>query len=144
MITFSTEVRVKYGDTDKMQFAHHSKYIEYFEVARTEMLRYFGLPYKEIEDRGYALPVMEVNIKYKGAAFYDDLLLVQAIVKEIPVSKVQVFYKIYKKETMQLCVEGFTTLMFIKTDSKKAVRPPNFYIDMIKKNFKDVADEITV
>jgi acyl-CoA thioester hydrolase len=135
MISFKTEIRVRFCETDKMQFVHHAKYIEYFEVARTEMLRHYGLPYKTIEDNGIEMPVMEISVKYKYAAFYDELLTVEACVSEIFSPKVHIDYKVYK-ENGQLAAEGYTVLAFIKASTKRACRPPEFYITTLKKYFE--------
>lgn len=136
MLTYKTEIRVRFCETDKMQFVHHAKYVEYFEVARTEMLRHYGLPYKVIEDYGYEMPVIEISVKYKNAAFYDELLVVEASVKEYLTPKVHIEYKVYKKDTDIICAEGYTDLAFIKRETKKAVRPPEFYINMMKSHLE--------
>lgn len=132
MLTYKTEIRVRFCETDKMQFLHHAKYIEYFEVARTEMLRHYGLPYKIIEDQGYEMPIIEVSVKYKNAAFYDELLVVESSVQESPGAKMRIEYKVYKKDSNILCAEGFSDLVFIKSETKKACRPPEFFINMMK------------
>ena len=135
MISYKTEIRVRFCETDKMQFLYHAKYIEYFEVARTEMLRYYGLPYKTIEDNGIEMPVMEISIKYKNAAFYDELLTVEASVNEINSPKVHIDYKVLKENGL-IAAEGYSVLAFIKTSTKKACRPPEFYVNTLKKYFE--------
>ncbi len=136
MLTHKTEIRVRYADTDKMQFVYNGKYLEYFEVGRTELLRMIGLPYAELEKNGYQLPLIEANIKYKNPAFYDDILEIEATVKELYTPRVYIEYVIRRKDTNELIAEGFTTHVFIKTDTKKAVRPPNIYIEALKKFFR--------
>ena len=135
MISYKTEIRVRFCETDKMQFLHHAKYIEFFEVARTEMLRFYGLPYKTIEDNGIEMPVMEISIKYKNAAFYDELLTVEATVNEINSPKVHIDYKVIKENGL-IAAEGYSVLAFMKTSSKKACRPPDFYINILRKYFE--------
>ena len=61
MLKHTTALRVRYADTDKMQFVYNGKYLEYFEVGRTELLRHVGLPYSEIETAGYQLPLREAG-----------------------------------------------------------------------------------
>lgn len=135
MLAHKTEIRVRYADTDKMQFVYNGKYLEYFEVGRTELLRFTGLSYAELERNGYQLPLIEANVKYKSPAFYDDILEIEAIVKELYSPKVHIEYVIRRKSTNELIAEGFTTHIFIKSDTKKAVRPPQIYIDALKKYF---------
>ena len=135
MLTHNTELRVRYADTDKMQFAYNGKYHEYFEVGRTELLRATGLSYAEVEKHGYQLPLIEAGVKYKQPARYDDLLEISATVKELYSPKVHIEYVIKRKETGDIIAEGFTTHMFIRTDTKKAVRPPLIYVEALKKYF---------
>jgi acyl-CoA thioester hydrolase len=68
MIENTTRIRVRYADTDQMGFAYYARYLEWFEVGRTEMLRALGLPYAEIEKQKIALPVLEVYCKYRKPA----------------------------------------------------------------------------
>jgi len=136
MISHSTEIRVRYADTDKMQFVYNGKYLEYFEVGRTELLRSLGLPYSEVEKAGYQLPLLEAGLKYINPARYDDLLIVTATVKELYSPKVHIEYIIKRKETEEIIAEGFTTHIFMKAETKKAVRPPKIYIDILAPYFK--------
>lgn len=136
MISHSTEIRVRYADTDKMQFVYNGKYLEYFEVGRTELLRSLGLPYSEVEKAGYQLPLLEAGLKYINPARYDDLLIVTATVKELYSPKVHIEYIIKRKETEEIIAEGFTTHIFMKAETKKAVRPPKIYIDILAPYFQ--------
>lgn len=135
MISHTTSIRVRYADTDKMQFVYNGKYLEYFEVGRTELLRSLGLPYRKVEEAGYQLPLIEAGLKYKTPARYDDVLAVKAIVKELHSPKVHIEYEIRNEETGELICEGFTTHMFIRVDTKKAVRPPKVYVDALSPFF---------
>jgi acyl-CoA thioester hydrolase len=138
MLEHTTQIRVRYADTDQMQFVYNGKYPEYFEVGRTEMMRSIGLPYQAMEKHGFMLPVLEVSVKYKSPAYYDDLLLVRAFVNEIPVLKVHIDYEIYRIEEKLLVAEGYTEHVFMKKESKKAVRPPEFFINAIKPFYKQL------
>lgn len=133
MLSFKTEIRVRYADTDQMQFVYNGKYLEYFEVGRTELIRNSGLSYSRVEKEGYQLPLIEAHVKYISAAYYDDLLVVEAFLKEIPSFKMKLEYKIYRKGNNELVTEGYTEHIFVKKDTKKPVRPPQFFIDTIKK-----------
>jgi len=136
MLKHTTTIRVRYAETDKMQFVYNGKYLEYFEVGRTELLRQFGLAYSELENTGYQLPLIETAIKFKSPGRYDDLLCIEATVKELISAKVHIEYKITRQVTGELIAEGFTTHMFIKSDTKKPVRPPKIYIDALMPYFK--------
>lgn len=135
MLTHKTEIRVRYADTDKMQFVYNGKYLEYFEVGRTELLRFTGLAYSQVEKEGYQLPLIEAGVKYFTPAVYDDLLEIEAIVKELFSPKVHIEYIVRRKETGEKIAEGFTTHLFMKADTKKATRPPKIYIEALKPFF---------
>ncbi|MEW6652536.1 MAG: thioesterase family protein [Bacteroidota bacterium] len=136
MITNTAEIRVRYADTDKMQFVYNGKYLEYFEVGRAELFRSIGFPYRKIEEQGYQLPLVEACVKYLSPAAYDDLLEIKATVKELYTARPKVEYVVMRKETGEIIAEGFTTHVFIREESKKAVRPPKIYIEALAKYFE--------
>lgn len=131
MLRNKTEIRVRYADTDQMQFVYNGKYLEYFEVGRTEMMRENGLPYSKMEKEGYQLPLLEAHVKYISHALYDDILEIEAFVPEYPVFRIHIDYKIRRENTNELIAEGYTEHVFIKKDSKKPVRPPKFFSETL-------------
>jgi acyl-CoA thioester hydrolase len=135
MLLKSTEIRVRYADTDQMQFAYNGKYLEYFEVGRTEMLREIGLPYSVLEKEGYQLPVLEAHVKYHKPAFYDDVLIIKSNLKECPSLKIHIDYEIIRKDPEAIIAEGYTVHAFIKKENKKVVRPPELFLKLIKPFF---------
>ena len=119
-----------------MQFVYNGKYLEYFEVGRTELLRSSNLTYKKVEGKGFQLPLIEAHLKYVSAAYYDDILIVEALLKEIPKLKMRLDYKISRKENNELVTEGYTEHVFINKETRKPVRPPEFFINAIKKYYE--------
>ncbi len=77
MKPFLTQVRVRYPEVDRMGVAHHSHYLAWFEIGRTEMMRCLGCSYGKMETEGIFLPVVEVSCRYRAPARYDDLLEVE-------------------------------------------------------------------
>ncbi|HLR63374.1 MAG TPA: thioesterase family protein [Lentibacillus sp.] len=71
-----TNFRVPYKDTDRMGVVHHGNYITWFENARTECMRHYGLTYSKVESLGFLLPVLDVNVTYKKSARYDDCIAI--------------------------------------------------------------------
>jgi acyl-CoA thioester hydrolase len=71
--------RVRYQETDKMGIVHHSVYLIWFEMGRTEWLRQHGFTYRECEEKGWLLPVVESGVKYLNSARYDDLISIETI-----------------------------------------------------------------
>ena len=135
MLINRTEIRVRYADTDKMQFVYNGKYLEYFEAGRTEMLREIGLPYNVLEKKGYQLPVLEAHIKYHRPAFYDDIIIIKSVLKEFPSLKIHIDYELIRKETNEVIAEGYTIHIFMNQKTKKAVRPPDFFLGIVKRFF---------
>jgi len=74
--------RVLYGETDKMNFVYYAHYLTWFEHGRNEYLRLCGLPYTEVEERGFFLPVVESHVWYDSPAQYDDLVEIRCAVVE--------------------------------------------------------------
>ena len=138
MIVCKTEIRVRYADTDQMHFVYNGKYLEYFEVGRTEMLREIGLPYDTIENEGFLLPVLEANVKYKLSAHYDDILVIKSFLKKFPALKVHIDYEVLRKNSTDLIAEGFTIHAFMNKQTKKVTRPPELFSKTVKKFFPEV------
>ena len=136
MLIHKTLLRVRYADTDQMQFAYNGKYFEYFEVGRTEMMRDHGLTYKSIEEHGYNMPVYSVHIDFKNPAFYDELLEIETKVEKLPVARVHIDHIIKSKERDVVIAEGYVELVFIESKTKKLTRAPQFFIDAIKNHFE--------
>jgi acyl-CoA thioester hydrolase len=136
MLEIKTQIRVRYADTDQMQFVYNGKYLEYFEVGRTEMLREIGLPYNVLEKNGYQLPVLEAYVKYKSPAYYDEVLIIKSTLKEYPALKIKIDYEIIKKDNNELVAEGYTVHAFINKENKKISRPPGFFLEVVNPFFK--------
>jgi acyl-CoA thioester hydrolase len=94
MYISETKLRVRYAETDRMGYAYYGNYAQYYEVGRVEALRQLGLSYRSLEDSGIFLPVLHYSVKFFKPAFYDDLLTVRTIIKEIPQTRIKFFYEI--------------------------------------------------
>ena len=97
MITRDIQIRVRYYETDCMGIVHHSNYIRYYEVARTEMLREFGTTYRQMERDGVMLPVLDVHSSYGAPAYDDDLLTVRVTLAELPKVRMRFDFEIYRE-----------------------------------------------
>jgi len=130
-VRHTTTIRIRYADTDKMGIVYYAKYLEYFEVARTEMLRAFGLPYREIESAGYELPVASASIKYYKGAKYDDEINVIAEFTPKDSPRIEITYEVRDKVTNDLLAEGETMLVFINMKSGRPSRPPEVWKQLL-------------
>ena len=80
-----------------MGYVYYGNYATYFEVARVETLRKLGVSYKELEDGGIMLPVLDFKINYYKPAYYDDELLIKTIVKKMPGVRIHFSYQTFNK-----------------------------------------------
>ena len=133
MYATETKIRVRYSETDRMGYCYYGNYAQYFEVARVESLRSVGISYKELEDTGVLLPVIDFNVKYKKPAFYDDELIVKCQIDTLPSVKIIFNYSIYRQE--ELLNTAQTTLVFIDQANNKPIKAPNFVINKFKPYF---------
>lgn len=91
---FQLTIRVGYYETDGQRRVHHANYLNYFERSRVEMLRAAGFDYRRFEDQGFLLVVTEMNVRYRGAAQFDDLLRVTTTVTEVRPVRIRHHYQI--------------------------------------------------
>ena len=118
----TTQYRVCYADTDQMGVVYYANYFMLFERARTELLRLNGLSYKQIEEQGFLLPVLDAHAKYHRPARYDDLLDVTARVVEFDGLKLKTACEV--KRDGVLLVDGDVTLVFLNAKTGRPSRPP--------------------
>src|ERR1700741_5563393 len=123
MYQSETTIRVRYGETDQMGYVYYGFYAMYYEVGRVESLRQLGLSYRELEEMGIMLPVVENHSKFLAPARYDDHLKVVTTIREKPGVRIRFEYEIYN-EAEKLIHQGETLLVFIDKKTNKPCRPP--------------------
>ncbi|WP_276134364.1 acyl-CoA thioesterase [Polluticoccus soli] len=124
MYSSTTQVRVRYGETDQMGYLYYGYYALYYEVGRAEAIRQLGFTYKELEDMGIVMPVVELNSQYFRPALYDNLITVKTILKAMPDGPKICFHSELYNEQEQLLNRGVTTLVFYDPKEKKKVSMP--------------------
>jgi acyl-CoA thioester hydrolase len=119
MFIETTQIRVRYGETDQMGYLYYGNYALYYEVGRAEAIRTLGFTYAQLEKEGVIMPVAELNVKYIRPAYYDDLITVKTILKEMPVDHKVRFHSELYNEKGELLNVGVTTLVFLHADTKQ-------------------------
>lgn len=122
--------RVRYGETDQMGVVYHGNYAQYLEMGRVEWLRKLGISYKEMEENGIMLPVINLNIKYLKSAYYDHLIFVKTILKKTPSVRIEFDY-IITNEKEEVLVEANTVLVFMNVSKKRPIKCPDFILDRL-------------
>ena len=87
-------LRVRYAETDQMGIVYHAHYLVWFEVARTDLLRQFGWTYREMEEAGVRLPVIQAQCTYLRPARYDDELEVRVAVRLLSAVRLEFTYEV--------------------------------------------------
>lgn len=130
MITSESKIRVLYAHTDKMGIVNNSRYLEYFELGRTDLLRGIGYIYKEMEADNIALPLIEANCKYLLPAYYDDVIVIKSSLKKLPSVRIKIDYELFVDE--KKIAEGFTIHSFVDFEKLKPVRPPQKLLKLLE------------
>ncbi|MFD2671641.1 acyl-CoA thioesterase [Marinicrinis sediminis] len=112
------EIRVRYQETDQMGVVYHANYLTWFEMGRTEWIRAFGHTYEEIERRGLLLPVTDLEISYKRAARYDDIVTIWTRLAAMSHVRLEYDFKITRED--ELLVKGKTKHVWVGKDFKPA------------------------
>lgn len=136
VIVHVSDIRVRYADTDQMKIVYYGRFFEYFEQGRSDLLREIGMAYPEIEAMGIYLPVIEAGSKYKHSARYDDLLHVETTLKEMPVARVRIEYRVFRNDESVPMAEGFTVHSFINAATGKPTRAPVKFLEVLEDAFK--------
>ena len=135
MFTAETKVRVRYAETDQMGVVYHSNYFPYFEVARAEAIRDLGYTYADMEKEGVMMPIAEVQAKYLRPAFYDQLLTIKTILKELPAHHKIEFYQEVFNENGELLATGRVVLYFMEIKTKKRHTMPEILLQKLQPYF---------
>jgi len=110
------EIRVRYQETDGQRRLHHSNYLTYFEMGRTELLRAHGRTYREFEDAGLFMVVADVSCKYLAPAEYDDLLVLRTRVEKTGAAHIRHAYELIRGAT--IIATGTTTVVCVDREGR--------------------------
>ena len=118
------DVRVRYSECDPQSVAHHSVFPIWMELARIELLRANGISYRQCEEQGVFFVVVALNIRYRRAARYDDLLTID--VKHIHIGRIQIEHEYRITRDDELIAEASTTLACVDRQGRPAAMPEGF------------------
>lgn len=127
------ELRVRYSETDQMGTFSNGRALDWFECGRTELMRGLGLPYTEVERRGFFLPVVEAHVEYRGRARYDDLLRMVTTATMVGRVRVRFDVDIAQAATGAPVARGWTVHAFVNPEGRP-VRAPGFITELLAKN----------
>ena len=128
MIQSRASVTVRYAETDMMGIVYHANYLPWFEVARTQLLREQGFPYRQLEADGYRIPVLEVAAKFIRPAVYDDNLTIVVTMRDKPLLRIRLEYEVFRGE--ELLASGHSAHAFCDLNGRPTRPPPAFVAKM--------------
>lgn len=132
MLESRTTLRVRYAETDAMAVVYHGSYLPWLEVARTNLLREQGFPYRDLEQAGFLLPVLEISLKYQRSAVYDDEVTIHVFLRECPSIRIKLDYEIRRGD--ELLATAQTTHAFVDRQGQP-VRPPADFLAGMRAKF---------
>lgn len=119
-----SQVRVPYGHTDQMGNVYYGHALLYFEMGRTEWMRQGGLTYREFEDMGFFVPVIEAHVQYRGRLFYDDLLEIWTAASMVGRSRFRFTHQLRRAGEDAVLFEGYTVHPVVDESAKPIKMPP--------------------
>jgi len=129
----TTEIRVRYAETDQMNVVYYANYLVWFEIGRTELLRAAGLTYERLEvDHGCILPVADAHCRYKAPAHYDDRILIETTPAMVRGSVIKFAYRILRQNNPdqaaepELLAEGETVHVVCNAQMKRVPLPEHY------------------
>jgi acyl-CoA thioester hydrolase len=137
MIRYDHPIKVYYKDIDQMGIVYYSRYFEFFEEARTEMLSSIGLDYSNVEEKGAMLPVIEAHCEYKKGATFSQDIIVKTYIRELPKVKIKFEYKICPAGSDEILLTGYTVHACTNLEGKP-VKMPKY----IRKILQDKLDNL--
>jgi acyl-CoA thioester hydrolase len=135
MFTHNTKIRVRYSETDQMGYVYYGRYAEYFEAGRVEAFRSLGISYKELEEQGIMMPVLNLQVNYYKPLYYDEELTVQVTIPKLPTLRIQFIYKVFNAAG-ELTADGETTLLFVDAATRKPMRMPAEVTNALEPHYK--------
>lgn len=126
--------RVRFGETDLMGIVHHGSYVGYLEAGRVEYLRRRGFPYQQMIDRGYHMPVVEMNLRYKKPARFDEIIVIETRLGALTRVTVRFDYRLCIMSgvdtTSSLICSGHTLLACVDPQNRPRQLPPDI-VDLL-------------
>jgi acyl-CoA thioester hydrolase len=119
-----------------MGYVYYGYYAMYYEVARVESLRQLGVTYKEIEDKGVMMPVLENKSKYLAPARYDEVLRIVTTLRQMPGVRITFHYDFFNAEN-KLIHQAETMLAFVDKNSGRPCRPPQIMQRVLERFFNN-------
>ena len=125
-LTHTTELRVRYAETDRMGIVYYANYLVWCEVGRVEFMRALGGSYADLEAQGYGLAVAEARVRYLAPARFDDSVKIETSLVGVRSRAVTFDYVITNAETGVRLATAHTALVSIDASGRPTALPAEF------------------
>lgn len=127
--SFSTEIRIRFAETDAQGIAHHASFVVWLEVARVAHLEEFAGGYQVIRDRGIEALTTEVFLRYHQAAYFDERLVVWTRCVDLRGARFRYEYRI--ERAGDLVAEAHTSHATVDRETYRPTRVPAWLADAV-------------
>lgn len=131
--TFSTEIRVRFAETDAQGIAHHANYLVWFELTRVAYLAEFAGGYNALRAEGYEATVVEAHVRYRVPARFDDVIRIWTRCTGVRGARFRYEYALERVADGVLIAEGWTSHACVDAKTLRPVRLPQWLIDAVLK-----------
>jgi acyl-CoA thioester hydrolase len=126
---FSTDIRIRFAETDAQGIAHHASFVVWLEVARVAFLERFAGGYQAIRDRGIEALTTEVDVRYHRAAYFDETLTVWTRCVDVRGARFTYEYRIERQG--ELVADGFTKHAAVDRETYRPTRIPDWLVEAL-------------
>jgi len=131
-ISFSSEIRVRFNETDPLGIVWHGNYITYFEDGREAFGREHGISYLDVQANGFVTPIIKSTCEHKLPLRYGDIAKIETTYIDSPAAKMIFSYKIFNPQGELVCT-GETIQVFVSDDGELSLILPQFFEDWKRK-----------
>lgn len=129
----SNEVRVLYSDTDAYGVVWHGAYIKWLEVGRVELSEMLGLPLEDLEKDGITFPVVDLNLRYKSPALFNERIIIETTIEELKNTSIKFAHTIKDKASDKVHVSATSVIVAINEEGKLYRKLPEKIYNCYKK-----------
>lgn len=128
MIFADTLIMTRYAETDQTGFVAHARIVPWLELGRAALLKQHGIVYRDLETRGYFLPVLEFGAVYHAPLRHEDEIVVRTILRSRPSFRFRLDYELRCRD--EVAVTAFTVQGFVNREGRPS-RPPREFLAVV-------------
>jgi len=124
---FTVPIQVRYYETDMMEIAHHTNHIRWFEFARVEFFRHYGVSLWEMMDEDIVFPILSISCQYFAPARFDDVILIETTLEHMSKAQMTFSYRLVRESDGELVATGQSKNAFSNRHTGRIIRLKDKY-----------------